>query len=55
MVLVKNIHLVYCENNYFPKGKFKLFNSLFHSVYLAAFVRRALVVGRIIPSINTVS
>ena len=55
MVLVKNIHLVCCEDNYLPKGKFKLYNSLFHSVYLAAFVCRALVVGRIITSINAVS
>ena len=31
MVRRKNIHAVCCENNYFPKGKFKLFNSLFHS------------------------
>ena len=23
-----------CEDDYFPKGKFKSFNSLFHSVYL---------------------
>ena len=23
-----------CEDNYFPNGKFKLFYSLFHSVYL---------------------
>ena len=27
-------HTVCCEDDYFPKGKFKLFNSLFHSVYL---------------------
>ena len=25
---------VYCKNDYFPKGKFKSFNSLFDSVYL---------------------
>ena len=31
----KDIHAVCCEDNYFPKGKFKLFNSLFHLVYLA--------------------
>ena len=31
----KGIHAVCCEDNYFPKGKFKLFNSLFHLVYLA--------------------
>ena len=23
-----------CEDDYFPEGKFKLFNTLFHSVYL---------------------
>ena len=31
----KDIHAVCCKDNYFPKGKFKLFNSLFHLVYLA--------------------
>ena len=31
----KDIQAVCCEDNYFPKGKFKLFNSLFHMVYLA--------------------
>ena len=35
----KNIHAVCCEDNYFPKGKFKLFNSLFHSVYLVFSIR----------------
>ena len=30
----KHIHSVCCEDNYFPKGKFKFFNSLFLSVYL---------------------
>ena len=30
-------HTVCCEDDYFPKGKFKLFNSLFHSVYLVLF------------------
>ena len=30
----KNILAVCCEDNYFPNGKFKLFYSLFHSVYL---------------------
>ena len=34
MVLKENIHAVCCEDNYFPKGKFKLYNTLFHSVYL---------------------
>ena len=29
-----NIHTVCLEEDYFLKGKFKLFNSLFHSVYL---------------------
>ena len=28
------IHTVCCEDGYFPQGKFKLFNSLFDSVYL---------------------
>ena len=32
MVWRKNIHAVCCEDNYFPNGKVKLFNSLFHSV-----------------------
>ena len=35
----KNRHAVCCEDNYFPKGKFKLFNSLFHSVYLVFSIR----------------
>ena len=35
MVRRKNIHAVCCEDNYFPEGKFKLIDSLFHSVYLA--------------------
>ena len=30
----KNVHAVCCEDNYFPKEKFKFFNSLFHWVYL---------------------
>ena len=30
----KNIHDVCCEDNYFPKEKFRFFNSLFYSVYL---------------------
>ena len=30
----QTIHTVCCEEDYFPKGKFKLLNSLFHSVYL---------------------
>ena len=29
----QTIHTVCCEDDYFPKGKFKLFNSLFHSEY----------------------
>ena len=39
MVRRKMIHSVCSEDNYFPKGKFKLFNSLFHSVYLAFSIR----------------
>ena len=39
MVRRKNIHTVCCEDNYFPKEKFKLFNSLFHSVYLVFSIR----------------
>ena len=39
MVRRKDIHAVCCEDNYFPKGKFKLFNSLFHSVYLVFSIR----------------
>ena len=35
----KNIRAVCCGDNYFPKGKFKLFNSLFHSVYLVFIIR----------------
>ena len=35
MVLGKKIHPGCCEDSYFPKGEFKLFNSLFHSVYIA--------------------
>ena len=56
MVRRKNIHAVFCENNYFPKGKFKLSNSLFHSEctllffntfdFYYQFVCRALSVGR---------
>ena len=30
----QTIHTVSCEDDYFPKGKLKLFNCLFHSVYL---------------------
>ena len=33
LAMSQTIHSVCCEDNYFPKGKFKLFNSLFHSVY----------------------
>ena len=47
-------HAVCCKDDYFPKGKFKLFNSLFHSVTLffqkvcfyCQFVCFALPVGR---------
>ena len=35
----KNIHVVCCEENYFPWGKFKLFSSLFHSMYLVFSIR----------------
>ena len=35
----KNIHVVCCDENYFPWGKFKLFSSLFHSVYLVFSIR----------------
>ena len=35
----KKIHPVCCDENYFAKGKFKLFNSLFHSVYLVFSLR----------------
>ena len=35
----KNIHAVCCEDNYFPNGKFKFFNSLFLSVYLVFSIR----------------
>ena len=31
--------LFLCEDAYFPKGKFKLLNSLFHSVYLVFSIR----------------
>ena len=31
----QTIHTLCREEDYFPKGKFKLFDSLFHSVYLA--------------------
>ena len=30
----QTIHTVCIEDDYFPKRKFELFNSLFHSVYL---------------------
>ena len=32
MVRSNNIHAVCWEDNYFPRGKFKLFHGLFHSV-----------------------
>ena len=31
LAISQTIHSVCCEDDYFPKGKFKLFNSLFHS------------------------
>ena len=34
LAISQTIHTVCCEDHYFLKGKFKLFNSLFHSVYL---------------------
>ena len=59
MVRRKNIHAVFCESNYFPKGKFKLSNSFFHSEctllffntfdFYCQFVCHALSVG---PRIN---
>ena len=33
LAISQTIHTMCCEEDYFPKGKFKLFNSLFHSVY----------------------
>ena len=39
MVRRKNIHAGCCEGNYFPKGKFKLFTSLFQSGYLVFSIR----------------
>ena len=35
LAVSQTIHTVSCEDDYFPKGKFELFNSLFHSLYLA--------------------
>ena len=34
LAISQTIHIVCCEDDFFPKGKFKLFNGLFHSVYL---------------------
>ena len=34
LAISQAIFTVCCEDDYFSKGKFKLFNSLFHSVYL---------------------
>ena len=34
LAISQTIYTVCCEDDYFPNGKFKLFNSLFHSVYL---------------------
>ena len=34
LAISQTIHTVCCEDDYFPKGKFNLFNTLFHSVYL---------------------
>ena len=34
LAISQTIHTVCCEGDYFPKAKFKLFNSLLHSVYL---------------------
>ena len=33
LAISQTIHTLCCEDDYFPKGKFKLFNSLFHSEY----------------------
>ena len=30
LAISQTIHTVCCEDDYFPKGKFKLFNTLFH-------------------------
>ena len=30
LAISQTIHNVCCEDDYFPKGKFKLFNTLFH-------------------------
>ena len=34
LAINQTIRTVCCKDDYFPKGKFKLFNSLFHSVHL---------------------
>ena len=36
LAISQTIHIVCCEDDFFPKGKFKLFNGLSHSVYLAS-------------------
>ena len=30
LAISQTIHTVCCEDDYFPKGKFKLFNTVFH-------------------------
>ena len=34
LAISQTIYTLCCEDEYFPKGKFELYNSLFHSVYL---------------------
>ena len=34
LAISQTIHIVCCKDDFFPKGKFNLFNGLFHSVYL---------------------
>ena len=56
----RTFNAVCYENNYFPKRKFKLCNSLFHSAYLVfvnsfvfycQYVCRALSVGKLIKKL----
>ena len=51
LAISQTSHTVCCEEDYFPKGKFKLFNSLFHSVYLVLFKKSCFLLQTCLPCV----
>ena len=52
LAIIQIIHTVRYEDDYFPKGKFTLFNSLFHLVYLLPICLPCVICGSYVTKIN---